>query len=81
MLPSRRSPRQVRLQELLVAARAAAGLSQRELARKLCQPQSFVSRYETGERRLDLIELVEVTNALGCDLRKIVDDVIRFRQR
>ena len=81
MLPTRRSPRQVLLQQLLVAARAAAGLSQRDVAKRLRQPQSFVSRYETGERRLDLIELIEVATVLGCDLRKIVDDLIRFRQR
>jgi ribosome-binding protein aMBF1 (putative translation factor) len=65
MLRSRRSPRQVRLQQLLVSARVAAGLSQRELASRLRQPQSFVSRYETGERRLDLVELMELTMVLG----------------
>ena len=81
MLRSRRSPRQVRLQQLLITARTAAGLTQMELARMLRQPQSFVSRYETGERRLDLVELIEVSSLLGCDLRKIVEELIRIRQR
>jgi transcriptional regulator with XRE-family HTH domain len=72
MLRSRRSPRQVRLQQLLITACTAAGLTQMELAQMLRQPQSFVSRYETGERRLDLVELIELTSLLGCDLRKIV---------
>jgi transcriptional regulator with XRE-family HTH domain len=71
----------MRLQQLLITARTAAGLTQMELARMLRQPQSFVSRYETGERRLDLVELIEVTNTLGCDLRKIVEELIRIRQR
>ena len=81
MLRSRRSPRQVRLQQFLVSARTAAGLTQEEVARRLRQPQSFVSRYETGERRLDLIELIEVSDAIGFDLRKVVEELMRMRQR
>lgn len=56
---SSRSPRQVRLQEILVTERAAAGLTQRDLARLLERPHSFVSKYEVGERRLDAVELLE----------------------
>jgi transcriptional regulator with XRE-family HTH domain len=41
---SSRSPRQARLQELLVSRRVAAGLSQEEVARRLRRPQSFVSK-------------------------------------
>jgi transcriptional regulator with XRE-family HTH domain len=81
MLRSRRSPRHMRLQQLLVSARAAAGLSQQEVAKQLRQPQSFVSRYETGERRLDVIELMEVTDVLGCDPRKILVELNKVRQR
>ena len=54
------------LKALLVKARRDAGLTQSELAAKLSRPQSFVSKYERGERRLDLIEFLEVTNALGA---------------
>lgn len=55
-----------RLRKLLVGARKAAGLTQAELAVKLGRPQSYVSKYERGERRLDVIEFLEVTKAVGA---------------
>jgi transcriptional regulator with XRE-family HTH domain len=57
-----------RLQTALRDMRHDAGLSQAELARSLGRPQSFVSKYESGERRLDILELREVCNALGSTL-------------
>ena len=51
----------------LIAAREAAGLTQTQLAAKLSRPQSFVSKYERGERRLDVIEFLEVAKTLGID--------------
>lgn len=53
------------LRTLLIEARREAGLTQVELAAKLSRPQSFVSKYERGERRLDLVEFLEVADALG----------------
>jgi ribosome-binding protein aMBF1 (putative translation factor) len=53
------------LKTLLIEARRDAGLTQVELAAKLSRPQSFVSKYERGERRLDLVEFLEVADALG----------------
>ena len=76
---SRRSPRRVRLQDLLIAKRHAAGLTQTELALRLKRPQSFVSKYETGERRLDVIELIEVAEALGADVMAVIRDLVRSR--
>lgn len=52
---------------LLIQARKARGLTQMELADKLRKPQSFVSKYERGERRLDVIEFIEVADALGIN--------------
>lgn len=63
---SRHSPRYTRLKELLVHARTDAGLSQVEVAARLGKPQSFVSKYESGERGLDVVELIEVTAVIGC---------------
>jgi transcriptional regulator with XRE-family HTH domain len=60
------------LREHLVAARHAAGLSQQELAEKLNRPQSFVAKYEGGERRIDLVELLEIATILGADARRII---------
>jgi transcriptional regulator with XRE-family HTH domain len=55
------------LRELLKEARETKGISQSQLAKKLGVPQSYVSKYEIGERRLDLVETLEVCTALGKD--------------
>jgi transcriptional regulator with XRE-family HTH domain len=60
------------LRERLVAARQAAGLSQEKLAEKLGRPQSFVAKYEGGERRIDLVELLEIAAVLCTDARRII---------
>jgi transcriptional regulator with XRE-family HTH domain len=62
------SEKQVKLQKLLKKSRVDAGLSQVELAKKLGRPQSFVSKYESGERRLDVVELREICQALKISL-------------
>lgn len=60
---------------LLKEARATADLTQTELSSQLGKPQSFVSKYERGERRLDVIEFLKVSHHLGADpyaiLRKV----------
>jgi transcriptional regulator with XRE-family HTH domain len=58
------SAEQQKLQELLRQIREDAGVTQTELAAKLDRPQSFVSKYESGERRLDILELREVCKTL-----------------
>lgn len=50
--------------ELLVSTREKAGLTQAQVARRLGKPQSYVSKSETGERRLDPVELVFLCRAL-----------------
>ena len=62
---------------LLAEARRAKGLTQVELAKKLGRPQSFVSKFECGERRLDVIEFLEVARALKVDPLRIIADVNR----
>lgn len=66
-----------RLSALLRDLREEAGLRQVDVAEALDMPQSFVSKYETGERRLDLIELRQVCEALGTTL---ADFVAKFDQ-
>jgi transcriptional regulator with XRE-family HTH domain len=63
---------QQRLQELLRQIRMNAGLKQTELAERLGQSQSFVSKYESGERRLDLLELRQICEAIGMSLLDFV---------
>jgi len=53
--------------ELLKEERKKAGLTQAKLARKLRRPQSYVSKYERGDRRLDVVEFLEVARAIGFD--------------
>jgi len=61
---------------LLRDERKKAGLTQAKLAKKLRRPQSYVSKYERGDRRLDVIEFIELAWAVGFDphefLRKLV---------
>lgn len=63
--------------ELLAEARRGAGLTQVALAKKLGRPQSFVSKFERGERRLDVIEFLDVTRALRVDPAQIIADLER----
>jgi transcriptional regulator with XRE-family HTH domain len=58
---------------LLRDVRKEAGLRQTDLAKKLEKPQSYVSKYESGERRLDLPELEQVCQAIGIRLKALVE--------
>ena len=62
-----------RLTELLVRARHNAGLTQQQVADKLGKPQSFVAKYEKGERRLDLIEFIDICRAIGANPTEIIE--------
>jgi transcriptional regulator with XRE-family HTH domain len=52
-------------QELIRQIRQDAGLRQQDLAIRIGEPQSFVSKYESGERRLDVLELRQICSAVG----------------
>ena len=73
---------QKKLLALLRGARVEAGLTQSELASRLAKDQTFVSKYESGERRLDILELREVCQAAGIDfvtfIRKLDRDLTDF---
>lgn len=62
-----------RLAKLLREIRLEQGLRQTDVAEILQEPQSFVAKYEAGERRLDLVELHYVTQALGVKLADLID--------
>lgn len=66
-----------RLCELLIAARRSADLTQEAVARRLDKPQSFVAKYENGERRIDVIELIRIAKALDADPVEIVVELLR----
>lgn len=58
--------------DLLMQARESQGLTQAQVAERLNRPQSFVSKYENGERRLDVIEFLEVAAALGVEAESLL---------
>jgi len=66
------TPNQEKLLVLLRQIRKEAGLSQFDLAQRLNQSQSFISKYEHGERRLDLLELRQVCEAVDITLQEFV---------
>lgn len=70
-----RDERQFALQQVLRTARHTAGLTQTDVAQRLRQPQSYVSKYEAGTRRLDLVELVAVCAVLGIPVQQLVEVV------
>jgi transcriptional regulator with XRE-family HTH domain len=69
------SPRYRKLRQLLTEARTERGFSQSELAGRLGRPQTFVSKYERGERRLDLVEFLEIADMLKADAHEILRQV------
>jgi ribosome-binding protein aMBF1 (putative translation factor) len=66
------SPRHKALIALLVEKREAAGLTQAQLAEKLGEYQSFVARLESGQRRVDVVEFLELEKILNFDAAKVL---------
>jgi transcriptional regulator with XRE-family HTH domain len=62
-----RSPRHEALRTLLVAKRKEAGLTQADIAAKLRRYQSFVATLEAGQRRIDVVEFLDLADAIGFD--------------
>jgi transcriptional regulator with XRE-family HTH domain len=67
---------QAAFRELLIGARDDAGLTQQKLAKKLGKHQSFVAKYEGGERRIDVIEFLTITRAIGADPVRLLKALI-----
>jgi transcriptional regulator with XRE-family HTH domain len=76
MQKSLKSAEYARLIEILVAARHGAGIRQQALAKALGRPQSFIAKYEGGERRIDVVEFIAIARALGADPVKLFRDYV-----
>ena len=76
MTKSTYSRKASQLRLLLINARKSANLTQTELSKRLNKPQSYVSKYERGERRLDVIEFLEVSDALNIDPIALIEELI-----
>ena len=61
----------------LAAARRRANVTQQELAARLGKPQSFVSEYERGKRRVDVVELLVISRVLGVDSLGLFAEIAR----
>ncbi len=66
--------------KMLIDARKAANLTQAELSAKLARPQSYVSKYERGERRLDLIEFLELAQVLEIDPLTFIENLLTYNK-
>ena len=75
MRKSIHSPPYLLLRQRLVSARLHSNLTQEQLAARLGRPQSYVAKYEIGDRRLDVVELLEVCRNLNLDARQLLSDV------
>lgn len=71
-MKSLRSPQHKELLRMLIAAREDADLTQQRLAAILKRPQSFIAKYEGGERRLDVIEFVLICRAIGVPPDRLI---------
>jgi len=76
-----RSAEYMRLVALLVDARRKAGVRQQALAKRLGKPQSFVAKYEGGERRLDVVEFITIAQALDADAVRLFRRFVQGRKR
>lgn len=65
----------------LAAARVASGLTQTVVARRLRKPQSFVSDYELGKRRVDLVEFLRIAEVVGADPVRLLGRIVATRKR
>lgn len=66
------SPRHQLVCEFLIAARKRARLTQAAVAHKLGRHQSFVATVEAGQRRIDVVELLDLAEAIGFDPNSLI---------
>jgi transcriptional regulator with XRE-family HTH domain len=74
---SAHSPDQRAFCELMAVARKKAGLTQQDVADRLKKPQSFVAKYEGGERRIDIVEFLKIARAIEADPVRILRALMR----
>ncbi len=71
------SPRHEVLRAFLVKARKTAGLTQAAVAKSLGRHQSFVATVESGQRRIDVVELLDLAKAIGFDPHAAINELMK----
>jgi transcriptional regulator with XRE-family HTH domain len=75
------SPRHEALRAFLVERRDKAGLNQTDLAKRLRRSQSYVSYVETGQKLVDVVELMEWADAIGFDVGEAIKRLAKFPRK
>jgi transcriptional regulator with XRE-family HTH domain len=70
-----RTPEHKRLMKMLTAARKSKGLTQQQLAEQIGENQNFISKYESGERRLDFLEVAAISRPIDFNLALAVREI------
>ncbi|RTL71438.1 MAG: XRE family transcriptional regulator [Hyphomicrobiales bacterium] len=81
MRDSLRSPRQQQLRALLRGMRIERSLTQADVADRLAKPQSFVAKYEGGERRLSVVEFIDVVKALEANPSDVLRHLVKLTEQ
>lgn len=68
----------VLLRQMLIDARNKAELKQSDVSSKLGKPQSYISKIERGERGMNIVEFIEIAQAIGFDPTKFLREFIKF---
>ena len=68
------SPEYQVFRAILVQARKTSGLTQVQIAKALGKPQSYISKYENGERRLDFPEFIKIADVLGINVVSFLEE-------
>jgi len=66
------TPEYKKLRKLLIETRKKSEITQQDVADALGKPQSFVAKYECGERRLDVIEFIKISKIIGLSYKKFL---------
>jgi HTH-type transcriptional regulator/antitoxin HipB len=72
-----RSRRHQRLAELLVELRREASLRQADVAQRLGKYQPLITNMESGQRRIDVVELLELAEIIGFDPHQVIDELLK----
>lgn len=78
MPASIRSARHTRLAELLAEYRQRSGLHQSQVASKLGKHQPFIANIESGQRRIDVVELLAIAAIIGFDPHQVIDELLKI---